>query len=97
MGHFKVVKQETKPIDGQKPGTSGLRKKVRTESLCMKPLWVVCKSICGVLVHTFCLFEWNGLSCLPPAIVPTPGLFNLYHVEPVVNSFIATMDFPRRL
>lgn len=28
MGLFKVVEQETKPIDGQKPGTSGLRKKV---------------------------------------------------------------------
>jgi hypothetical protein len=26
---FKVVRVETTPIDGQKPGTSGLRKKVR--------------------------------------------------------------------
>ncbi|KAF3951822.1 hypothetical protein CMV_022568 [Castanea mollissima] len=29
---FKVSRVETKPIDGQKPGTSGLRKKILIES-----------------------------------------------------------------
>ena len=28
MASFKIVKVDTKPIKGQKPGTSGLRKKV---------------------------------------------------------------------
>lgn len=35
---FKVVKQETKAIDGQKPGTSGLRKKVHTNNFDYFPL-----------------------------------------------------------
>jgi phosphoglucomutase len=40
MGLFTVTKQATTPFDGQKPGTSGLRKKVSLSppDLCLRSL-----------------------------------------------------------
>lgn len=64
MVHFKIVKQETKPIDGQKPGTSGLRKKVWLPSQCHLFIFYIYflvfgYRICSIEVFSF-LVEFLG-------------------------------------
>ena len=61
-GDVKVSRVETKPIDGQKPGTSGLRKKVNFLYLCTKNCYI----------H----FTFNNLSCILWYIISFFFFFN---------------------
>uniref|UniRef100_A0A7N2MUM7 Uncharacterized protein n=1 Tax=Quercus lobata TaxID=97700 RepID=A0A7N2MUM7_QUELO len=48
---FKVSRVETKPIDGQKPGTSGLLKKVVNEKIIQQPNGAMWDRMMGLHSH----------------------------------------------